>query len=331
MSKIKISCLFFSVLAAMTIFSTMAVAAPKVVVVSGTSKTVAFEGAGALIFGGINDVLKQDGIVPEYMYVDFEGTADVAAREEAGMAAVAKIKAINPDLIVVVNDSCLRYVGMKFDKIPVVFTYIFARPASFGLPKANVTGVTRRSYAADIWALANQMLGGKTVGLMSKRTEAMEGVKKYLSAGADKLEAASGVRYKEMYLVNTFDEWKNAVNVFPEDFIYLADCGMLVDGDRIVPRSEAVAWTVANSTKPVIAATEVDVKNGGLYALVTSEKAMGMHAGELGRKILKGTAPADLKYVQSKKGKLVINATTARKYDLEIPYDILSTAEKIYE
>ncbi|MCP4576686.1 MAG: hypothetical protein GY846_10435 [Deltaproteobacteria bacterium] len=330
MNKFKITCLFFCVLLVIG-FSTAVMAAPKVLVVVGTSEAVALEASATFVFGGINDVLKQDGVVPEYMYINFNSMPDVAAKEEAGMAAVAKIKAMNPDLVIVIHDACLKYVGMKIDNIPVVFAYVFAKTASFGLPKSNVTGVTRRSHAADIWGLANQLTGAKTVALMSKRTDSMEGAKKYLIAGADKLEAASGVRYKEMYLVNTFDEWKNAVKIFPEDLIYLADCSRLIDGDRQVPRIEVVAWTVANSTKPVVAGTELDVKGGALYAIVTSERALGAHAGELGRKILKGTAPADLKYVESKEGKLVINSKTAKKYNIEIPYDILSTADKIYE
>ena len=112
---------------------------------------------------------------------------------------------------------------MKIGDIPVVFTYIFATPDSFGLPKANVTGVLRSSYAADIWGLANKLLGVKTVGVMSKKTTSMEGAKKYLTAGADKLEAASGVRFKEMNLIDTFEEWEKIIKTFPEDLVYLAD------------------------------------------------------------------------------------------------------------
>ncbi len=316
---------------ALAAFSTAAFAAQKVVVISGVGEENAKEIGYHLIYGGINESFAAVGITPEYQWVDIDAMPDVASKEALAKEAIAKAKALNPDLVIVLNDDCLRYVGMKIDDIPVVFTYIFDQPAAFGLPKPNVTGVTRRSYAADIWALANKMLGAKTVALMSKKSASMEGVRKYLFAGADKLEAASGVRFKEMYLLDTFEEWEQTVNNFSEDFIYLADTSRILKDGRELTRAETVSWTVANSKKPVIAATENDTKAGALYAIVTSEKAMGINAAEIGKKILDGTSPADIKYVQSQTGKLVVNMKTAQQYNLEIPYDILSSAETVFE
>ena len=86
-----------------------------------------------------------------------------------------------------------------------------------------------------------------------------------------------------------------------------------------------------NAKVPVIAATEIDVKGGALFAIVTSEHAIGITAAELSIKILNGTAPKDIPYTPSTKGKLAFNAKTAQKYNVDIPYDILSTAEAIYE
>lgn len=330
MSKIKITCLILCVLV-FGLFANTAFAAKKVVVISGVSETNAKEIGYHMIYDGINESFKPAGIVPEYQWVNIDAMPDAAAKEAAGMAAVEKAKASKPDLVIVINDDCLKYVGSKFDTIPVVFTYIFGQPATLGLPKANITGVTRVSYAADIWALANKLFGAKTVALLSKKSASMEGVRKYLFAGADKLKAASGVQYKEMYLLDTFEEWEKAVMTFPENFIYLADTSRILKDGKELPRAETTAWTVANSKVPVVGATEADVAAGALYAIVTSEKALGINAAEVAQKVLSGTAPADIPYVPSKKGKLVINAKTAQKYKLEIPYDILSSAEKVYE
>ncbi|MBU1194468.1 MAG: hypothetical protein KKE62_13480 [Proteobacteria bacterium] len=330
MSKIKIACLVVCVLA-LSFFANMAFAAKKVIVVAGVSEANGKEASYFLITGGINDSLKEAGIVPEYMWVDLDAVTDPAEKEKLSLTTVEKIKAATPDLVIVLNDNCLKNIGTKIDTIPVVFSYVFGNPASLGLPKSNITGVTRVSYAADIWALANKLFGAKTVALISKSSPSMEGVRKYLFAGADKLKAASGVQYKEMYLLNTFEEWEKTVKEFPEDFIYLADTSRITQGDKILPRTEVTAWTVANSKVPVVGATETDVEAGALYAIVTSENALGVNAAEVAKKILNGTAPADIPYVPSKKGKLVINAKTAQKYKLEIPYDILSSAEKVYE
>ncbi len=326
MNRFKIACLVICILA-FGFFANTAFA-KKVVIISGVAEKNVTDIGYNLIHDGIKEVFSSEGTTLEFQYIALEKKGE---KEEAGMAAVARAKASNPDLVITINDDCLKYVGMKFDNIPVVFAYIFGKPASFGLPKANVTGVTRRSYAADIWALANKLLGVKTVALMSKDSVSMQNVRKYLFAGADKLEAASGVRYKEMYLINTFEDWEKSVKAFPEDFIYLADTSRIKKGDKTLTREETTSWTVANSSKPVIAATERDVAAGAMFAIVTSERAIGINAAEIAKKILAGTAPSEIKYVQSKKGKLVVNMKTAQQYKIEIPYDILSSAEKVYE
>lgn len=330
MFKIKIACLVLCALA-LGFISSAAVAAQKVIVISGVSEINGKDAGYVQVTDGVNESLKAVGITPEYMWVDLDAVTDSAEKEKLSLATVEKVKAAAPDVVIVMNDNCLKHIGTKIEDIPVVFTYVFGHPATLGLPKPNITGVTRASYAADIWALANKLLGVKTVALMSKKSPSMEGVRKYLFAGADKLKAASGVQYKEMYLLETFDEWKKAVNEFPEDFIYLADTSRITDGDKILSRVEVTAWTVANAKVPVVAATEKDIEAGALYAIVTSEKALGINAAEIAKKILNGTAPSDIPYVSSKKGKLVINVKTAKQYGLDIPYDILSSAEKIYE
>lgn len=95
-------------------------------------------------------------------------------------------------------------------------------------------------------------------------------------------------------------------------------------------REELTRWTVDNAKVPVIAAAEADVEGGALLAVVTSEKTIGKMAAETALEILNGASPGQ-EYKQSKKGKLVINAKTAQKYKLDIPYEILSSADRVIE
>lgn len=306
-------------------------AAKKVVVISGVNEQTAPKIGYNLVYDGIKEGFKQAGIDPVFQWVELDSLATEELKAAAGDAALAKAKALNPDLIITLNDDGLKYVGLKEKKLPVVFCWIFGQPQTLGLPQDNITGVARGSYAADIWIMTHQLTGAKTVALMSKTSNSMAGVKKYLEAGADKLEAVSGVRYKDMYLLDTFDEWKKTVNTFAYDFIYLADTSRIMDGDKVLTRKETVGWTVDHSKVPVIAASEEDVKEGALFAIVISELTIGKHAAELALKILGGTPPSQVPYVTSTKGNLVVNMKTAQKYKIEIPYDLLATAAKVYE
>lgn len=308
-----------------------AIAAQKVIVVSGVSETSAANaGTYQMVFDGIKEGLQTGGIVPEFQFVDL-GVLSEAAKESTGTEAAAKIVAAKPDLVISLNDDCLKHIGSKIDTIPVVFAWIWSKPETLGMPKSNITGVTRQSYATDIWSMARKLTGADNVALLSRNSSSMAGVKQYLSAGADKLAQASGVKFMDMYLLDSFAEWTEKVHHFPAKLMYLADTSRLMNDGVEMKDADLVAWTVANAKVPVIAAAEKDVKAGALFAIVTSEKAIGVSAAEIALKILAGAKPADIPYVASAKGKLVINGKTAQKSNITIPYEILATAEKIYE
>jgi hypothetical protein len=175
------------------------------------------------------------------------------------------------------------------------------------------------------------LTGVKTVALLSKNSLSMAGVRKYLFAGADKLEQLSGVRFMEMYLCETFEEWEDQVNNFPAELLYLADTSRLTKNGQAISRAEATRWTVENSKVPVIAATEVDTEAGALFSIITSPKQNGTQAASIALKILAGTPPSEIPVQSASKGSLVINAKTAQKYNIDIPYEVLSSAEKVYE
>ncbi|KJS29066.1 MAG: hypothetical protein VR64_21800 [Desulfatitalea sp. BRH_c12] len=319
------------IIAMVFVFAGNVSAAPKVVVVCGVGEANAARiGTFQPVFEGIKEGLKGANITPEYQFVELDLDNDDVKRG-VGISAVAKALAAKPDLIIVLTDAALKYVGSQIDDIPVVFAYIWDKPEDMGLPKSNITGVTRASYAPHILAMGRRLTGAKTVALISKNNDSMQGVKHYLRAGADRLEQASGVKFMDMYLVDTFDQWAAKVNQFNAGMLYLADTSRVERSGAAMKDSELVHWTVQNARVPVIAAAEKDVQAGALFAIVTSEKAIGLSAAQTALKILGGTNPSEIPYVSSAKGKLVINTATAHQYGIQIPADILSSAEKIYD
>lgn len=302
----------------------------KVLVISGVNKQSAERVGYNLVYNGINQGLRTVGITPVYQWADINSLMDDAVKTAAADEAIALAKAENPDLIITLNDDALKFIGARIDQIPVVFAWVFGEPKALGMPKENVTGVTRTSYAADIWSLAHKLMGVKNVALISKNNTSMEGIKKILTARADMLEQASGVRFKDMILCDDFEDWEKAVTTFPYDIIYLADTSRIVRDGKEMTRAETTAWTVEHSKVPVIGSADGDVAAGALYAIVTSETGIGLKAAELAIETL-SSGKVSQDYQPSKKGKLVFNLKTAQKYNLEIPYDILSSAETIYE
>ena len=90
-------------------------------------------------------------------------------------------------------------------------------------------------------------------------------------------------------------------------------------------------WTVAHSKVPVIASGDNDVEAGALFSIIVSDRRWGEQTGSMVAKILDGT-PVDAIPIESVvKGALHINTKTARKYDIAVPYDLLSVTEKVYD
>jgi hypothetical protein len=159
----------------------------------------------------------------------------------------------------------------------------------------------------------------------------MEGIKQIMTARAPALEKATGVKFTDMYLCDTYEEWKSRVKNWSEELMYMVDSSRLLDGDRQVMPEESVKWTVENSKVPVVATAEYDARYGALFAIVTSEKAWGEQAVQMVKKILAGTPVSSLPLETVTKGDLIINGATAQRLNIQIPYEILESATRVYE
>jgi ABC-type uncharacterized transport system substrate-binding protein len=182
-----------------------------------------------------------------------------------------------------------------------------------------------------MWALCKKLMGVKSVGVICKFASSFVGRRNVMREQSAALEKISGVKFTDLYMVNTLDEWKELVLNWKEDLIHLGDTGRITDGTRIVDYKELTKWTVDNAKVPVIAASEIDVEAGAVLSIVNSEQYISYLTSSMVSQLLKGVDVSSIPMQPMDKGRLVINATTVQKMGLDIPYEILSSAEKIYE
>jgi len=287
--------------------------------------------ATALIRDAIIQVMGEANIELNIQYADISESYDDALNVKRGLETISVVRQYQPDVLITQYSTALQYVGIKIDDIPVVFVWILVDPKTYGLPKPNITGVLRRSYAADTWALTRELLGIKRIALLGKGTPSMEVRRNAMIDSRAALEKKSGVQFVDMYLVNTIDEWKKSVSNWKEDVIHLADTSRILDGERMMSSTEVTKWTLENTKVPVVASIESDVKDGALLSIISSEQHGGILAASMALEILNGKPVSSIPMQDENKGKLVINVKTAQKLGIEIPYEILESAGKIYE
>ena len=283
------------------------------------------------LFNNLEATLKSNNISWEYFYIALDNEPDDAARMALGKETIKNVKATNPNVIISIFDNVISFVAKQVEDVPVVAGYFFSAPQALGLPTDNITGVARRSFAVDIWSIANQITGAKTVAMISKKNFSMAQVRTGMLAKADELEKISGVRLKEMYLCDTFDEWKKVIENSTDDIIYAVGTTLIMNGDAEMSSAELVQWTVDHAKGIVVGATEDIAKEGALFSVVTSEGIWGRQMGDMVVKIINGTPVSDIPMETVSKGKLVINAKTAMDKNIDIPYEILNSADQVFE
>ena len=107
---------------------------------------------------------------------------------------------------------------------------------------------------------------------------------------------------------------------------------LYVVGDTLTLANRTPIVTLALGARlPTIFDNRTNVQAGGLMSYGANFPAQFQRAAEYVDKILRGTKPSDLPVEQPTKFDLVINLKTAKALGLEIPHNLLVTADEVIE
>ena len=107
---------------------------------------------------------------------------------------------------------------------------------------------------------------------------------------------------------------------------------LYVVGDTLILANRTPIVTLALGARlPTIFDNRINVQAGGLMSYGANFPALFQRAAEYVDKILRGAKPSDLPVEQPTKFDLVINLKTAKALGLEIPHNLLVTADEVIE
>ncbi len=251
----------------------------------------------------------------------------------AGQIAT-QIASDNPDMILAIATPSAQACAKVYDKAPqlagtpMLFSAI-TDPLAAGLvkdymrPGPNITGVSNQMPMDKHLDMIRRFLPQlKTLGVMYNAGEvnSVSNVKRIKAAAVER-----NMTIIDAPVTNSADVYQAAQSLVGKvDAIYVPT------DNTVVSALEAVVKVCERTKTPLLSADTDSVKRGAIAAMGFDYYLHGKQTGVMARKILGGTAPADLPVEFQENLSFHINPGAAERMGLVIDKTLLDSADKLY-
>jgi putative tryptophan/tyrosine transport system substrate-binding protein len=272
--------------------------------------------------------------------------------EAAAVHLLQQIKAIDPDVMFVMDDDALRHVGAKLldTDLPIVFgginllvtdpdygwitdTHRTSLADSLEKPGHNITGVLERIAIASGFNLLHQILpNARTALFLSDNSDLSQQMLR--TAGDQKAFANLPLTIVEKLFTDDYEKMKRTILDHQDkvDCIVMFLPWTLVDSKGFhVPQEKMVRWILENNKRPGIAYLDILAEEGFLCGVVVDMVQQGVHAGIMAGRILNGEQARDIPILDPVANRITINLARAKQLGVEIPFEILKNADVVYK
>ena len=254
----------------------------------------------------------------------FKKEITAAEMKEAEVSnAAAVIKSFNPNAIFVTGANSLQAVRKVENHTPVVFANVLETETG-DLKNTNVGGIFWEvPIEAQFSFLAAVLPKAKRIGVLynpdvtdAQIREAQMVAPKY------GLEIVSRTAQSPAQMEEALADWEGieALWVIPDK--------SLVNSSEVFRK---VLSLTMNRNVPVIAYHEAFVKEGALLSVSSDFASMGKQAAELVHNLLNQKTGKNLPVVSPTLSKLAINLKTAKKLNIEINPNVVTSASQVYK
>jgi len=245
----------------------------------------------------------------------------------------AKLVATNPDVIVTgFGTETAKAAQAATTTIPIIFTSA-GDPIGAGIvkslnrPGANITGIN--SQTVEVSGKRLQILEELAPGLRTVAVIVSPGYP-FTTVALPQLKAAAGARGLRLEIceVRTPDELPAKV----EAVVKAGATGLtILETPVLLGLRRQIADLAAKLRLFAIYTSRDFVDAGGLMSYAADRRQQYRRAAELVDKILKGEKPADIPVEQPTKFELIINLKTAKVLGINVPLNLLATADEVIE
>jgi putative tryptophan/tyrosine transport system substrate-binding protein len=268
--------------------------------------------------------------------------------EAAASDLLARIEAIDPDVLLIMDDDALRHVGAKLldTAMPIVFGGInllvtdtdygwvtgrkrSALADSLEYPGHNMTGVLERIAIAPGFNLLHQIFPqAKSALFLSDKS--MLSRQMLRAAGDQEALRDLPIRIEKQLFTDSFEEMQQTVL----DYQRRVDCIVMFlpwtfedHEGRHVPQDQVMRWLLENNKRPGIAYLDILAEEGFLCGVVVDMHQQGVHAGIIAGRILGGEQPGSIPIIDPVANRIMINLARARQLNIDIPFEVLKSAD----
>lgn len=279
--------------------------------------------------------------VLRWHYMDLKRHPWPESKIAAGIQARHAIDDWQPSVVIAIDDDAQEYAAKYYVNKPgirIVFAGTNGSVTPYGYDKAsNVTGILERKPLSALKdALRQPGFSHKPSLRIVEICDASETVlldHEFISTFDWK-----PLRYVGSHLVNTYDEWKQAILVADTyaDVILSTNYRRLIRSptDRtLVPPQEVLAWTEAHSKLPIVGVNAFFIEDGGMLAIATSPFEQGEVAARMARQIIEGkVSPSSIPIDSTHQYIVVMNAALMAARGVSLPplYEAFARATNNY-
>jgi hypothetical protein len=266
-------------------------------------------------------------------FMDTNLRPDAPHLAEAGRQAEKIMLEYRPHVVIVSDDNAQKHFAARYAGNATAPAFVFCGvnrdPSDYGYPADNVTGVTEElAWDSGLKLLRRLKPSIRAVRvLMDARPSSRAGAELMRASTPPDIEA-------EWVVVQSFAHWRESVLDASEtcDALAIMTYHNLTDEhDRIVPSRDVIFWTRDNADLPTLGFFDYTVADGALCGVIQTGFEHGALAAKLALRILGGERAGDIPIITSTRGLTMLNAATAEKLGIEIPFLLSQEAAAIVE